>query len=140
MNIIAKRVRALIDVPFIHQGRDENGLDCIGLVAIGYGYPINKLPAYPRDPLNNELEKYLIAALGAPALEKPFTIEDLKENDLVAMQYRGPIRHVGIVLKHPTIPGEFSLIHTDSMIGQVKEHILDFKWFRRIEKVWRLES
>jgi cell wall-associated NlpC family hydrolase len=140
VNSIAERARLLIGVPFVHQGQTEQGLDCIGLAAKAYNYPFSLVPAYGRDPLNGELERYLIEAIGAPVFNKPFPKEWLKEGDLVAMQYRGPVRHVGIVLNHPSMKGELSLIHTDSMVGKVTEHVLDFKWFRRIEKVWRLEK
>lgn len=139
MTDIAKRARSLIDVPHIHQGRTFDGIDCIGLIAYAIQYPFDQIPPYPADPINGELETAMQAAFGPPLLLKP-TIDQLREGDIAAMQYRGPIRHVGIVLNHPTIPGALSLIHTDSMVGKVTEHILDAKWLRRIEKVWRLES
>lgn len=137
MTDIAERARALKDVPFVHQGRNENGIDCVGLMAYAIQFPFDQIPPYPRDPYNSELENAMQAAFGPPLLLKP-TIDQLQEGDLAAMQYRGPIRHVGIVLNHPTLPGVLSLIHTDSMVGKVTEHILDAKWLRRIEKVWRL--
>lgn len=139
MTSIAERARALKDVPFLHQGRDENGIDCVGLLARAVEYPIDQIPSYPRDPYNRELEKAMTFAFGEPVIKKPWP-DQLREYDMVAMQYRGPIRHVGIVLNHPTIPNALSLIHTDSMLGKVTEHILDAKWIRRIELVWRLES
>lgn len=139
MTNIAERARSLKDVPFLHQGRDRNGIDCIGLMAYAVQLPFEQIPPYPRDPHDGKLERAMCDVFGAPLLTKP-TIDQLREGDLAAMQYRGPVRHVGIVLNHPTIPGVLSLIHTDSMVGKVTEHVLDFKWVRRIEKVWRLES
>lgn len=139
MTDIAERARSLIGVPFVHQGRDENGIDCVGLMAHAIRYDFDKIPPYPPDPVNSELENAMTAAFGPPMFLRP-TLGDLREGDLCAMQYRGPIRHVGIVLKHPAIPGALTLIHTDAMVGRVTEHILDAKWLRRIEKVWRLES
>lgn len=136
---VAERARSMIGVPFLHQGRDRNGIDCVGFMAYVIDYPFAQIPAYPRDPLNSELETAMTAAFGPPLLLKP-TIDQLREGDLCAMQYRGPIRHVGIVLNHPTLPGQLSLIHTDAVRDAVTEHILDAKWLRRIEKVWRLES
>lgn len=138
MTDIAARARELKGIPFVHQGRDRNGIDCIGLMAYAIEYDFDKIPAYPRNPVNSELENAMQAAFGSPLLLKP-TIDQLQEGDLAAMQYRGPIRHVGIVVNHVNLPGVLSLIHTDSMVGEVTEHILDAKWLRRIEKVWRLE-
>ena len=140
MTNIAERARLLKDVPFLHQGRTFDGIDCIGLMAYAIQYPFDQIPAYPRDPINSELENAMTAAFGEPLFATPpIRVEDLREGDLAAMQYRGPIRHVGIIVNHLTIPGALSLIHTDSMVGKVTEHILDAKWLRRIEKVWRLE-
>ena len=139
MTLIAERARELKGVPFLHQGRNKEGIDCIHFMAYAIGYPFDKIPAYPPDPINGELERAMSAAFGAPKFLKP-TIDLLREGDLCAMQYKGPIRHVGIVLNHLTLPGELSLIHTDSMVGKVTECRLDTKWLRRIEKVWRLES
>lgn len=140
MTELANRVRRLKGTPFLHQGRSVDGLDCIGLAALAWCFPFDQIPAYPKDPINCELENAMERLFGLPAFLKPVTSQMLREGDLAAMQYRGPIRHVGIVLNHPTLKGELSLIHTDSMVGEVVEHILDFKWLRRIEKVWRLES
>lgn len=139
MTLIAERARELKGVPFLHQGRSKEGIDCIGFVAYAIDYPFDQIPAYPPDPINGELERAMTAAFGLPNFIKP-TADVLREGDLCAMQYKGPIRHVGIVLNHLTLPGELSLIHTDSMVGEVTECRLDAKWLRRIEKVWRLES
>jgi hypothetical protein len=54
------------------------------------------------------------------------------------MQYAGPIRHVGILVPHVSIPGQLSVMHTDSNVGCTTECLLDSFWLRRIMKVWRL--
>lgn len=135
------RARLMLGVPFLHLGRSAKGTDCIGLAAYAYSYPARKLPSdYPRDPLNGELEKEIRAALGPPVLEFQrggAEARFLRPDDLVLMAYRDPIRHVGIVGSHPAFPGHLSLIHTDSTVGKVVEHILDFKWLRRIREVYR---
>lgn len=140
MSEFADKLRLLKGTPFLHQGRSVHGLDCIALAAYAWSFPFDQIPPYPADPINGELETAMQELFGSPLIIKPIKAAMLREGDLAAMQYKGPIRHVGIVLNHPTLKGELSLIHTDSMIGEVVEHILDFKWLRRIEKVWRLES
>lgn len=132
-----ERARSMIDTPFIHQGRDRNGIDCIGLIVYAMDYPIAKVPAYPRDPFKSELETAMTAAFGEPLLCDP-TLDELQEGDIVVMQYKGPIRHVGIIANHEHHAGYLSLIHTDSNLDKVTEHIIDFKWLRRFKKVWRL--
>lgn len=138
MTQIAERAREMLDVPFLHQGRNKIAIDCVGLAAHVFNFPAEEIPPYPADPINGELETTLTALFGPAVLIKP-TIDQLREGDLVAMQYKGPLRHVGIVLNHPVFNGALSLIHTDYMVGKVTELSLDFKWLRRIEKVWRLE-
>ena len=132
-----ERARELVaaKVPFLHQGRDFNGIDCIGAVVYAHQYPLDKVPPYPKDPIDGRLSRELRRAFGAPVMVKPFDPVMLSDADVVLMQYKGPIRHAGLVARRPG--GGFNLIHTDSTLGYVTEHILDAKWLRRIEEVYR---
>ena len=127
----------MIGVPFLHLGRDANGIDCIGLVAYAYGYSADKLPAYPRDPYHNELQQGLNAVLGAPRALAPVPVGALAPGDVLAMAFGRPVRHVALVAEHPTFAGVLSIIQTDSTLGRVTEHILDAKWLRRVREVYR---
>lgn len=138
------RMRELVSeqVPFEHLGRDKNGIDCIGALAYAFQYD-GELPVYNRDPFNGELEKHLTKVLGQPVLyrksllDPPVDIAQLQELDVLSMQYRGPSRHVALVVKHINIETALSVIHTDSNRKCVVEHILDSRWIRRIVGVWR---
>ena len=130
------------NVPFVHQGRSLAGIDCVGALAWILEYA-GDIPAYPRDPVGGELERELEKVLGTPILtySRVSKLEDpsvLQACDIVSMQYAGPIRHVGIVVPHISIPNQLSLVHTDSDVGRTTECILDDYWLRRIMKVWRL--
>jgi cell wall-associated NlpC family hydrolase len=142
-----ERMRELVaaKVPFVHQGRDFAGIDCVGALVYAFQYD-GPVPAYPQDPVNGELERELRRIFGAPALERastvarPFTADLLRPGDVVSMQYAGPVRHVAMLAMHVdqrNCPGTLSCIHTDAMLGRVTEHILDAKWLRRIMRVWR---
>lgn len=140
-----ERMRELAQarVPFVHQGRDFAGIDCVGAIVYAFQYD-GEVPAYPDQPVNGELELNLARVFGEPvrvhSREEPITPDDLRPGDIVSMQYRGPSRHVALLALHPdqrNCPGALSVIHTDSMIERVTEHILDAKWVRRIVKVWR---
>lgn len=140
---VVERARELVaaKVPFLHQGRDFNGIDCVGALVYAFQYD-GLIPPYPENPINGELETNLQNVFGEPLrvvnrLQPMTTCEDLRSIDILSMQYRGPIRHVAIVVPHVTIAGALSVIHTDSAVGRVTEHILDTKWLRRIVKVWR---
>ena len=138
-----ERMRELVaaKTPFVHQGRTVQGIDCVGALAYAFQYQ-GEVPAYPEDPVNGELERELIRVFGQPQLyrasllEHPVVIQDLRVGDVVSMQYRGPVRHVGLVGDYP-YPGELSLIHTDAILKKVTEHRFDQKWLRRVVGVWR---
>lgn len=130
-----ERARAMLGVPFLHQGQNEKGIDCVGLLAHAMAFPFSRVPAYPRDPHQGKLEATLTELFGPPLITNPESADVLQPGDFVAMQYRGPVRHVGIVTDYP---GAVGLIHTDSMVGEVTEHRLDEKWLRRIVYVWRV--
>lgn len=132
-----ERARSMLGAPYLHLGRDANGIDCIGLVAYALEYDEKKLPAYTSDPFNGELERNLDAILGAPgAVVQGATYEDIHIGDVVALAYIKQVRHVALVAQHPTITGVLTLIHTDSTLGMVTEHTLDAKWLRRIRRVY----
>lgn len=130
-----ERARELIGVPYLHLGRDFNGIDCVGLLVYADEVDLGVVPAYPRDPVNGELEHNLNAYYGEPLIDRTPLLDELAPGDVVALQYKGPIRHVGLVGDHPA--GGVSLIHTDANLGRVTEHRLDAKWLRRIKKVYR---
>lgn len=105
-----------------------------------------KLPPYSKDPINGELEKELNKIFGAPffyrksLLAPLIEISELQELDVLSMQYRGPVRHIAMVVNHVNIPGALSVIHMDSNRDRVVEHILDLRWIRRIVGAWRPEA
>lgn len=123
-------------VPHVHQGTDLNGIDCVGALVYAFQYH-GPIPSYPQDPVNGELERELTAIFGPHRFERPLAKGCLQPLDILSMQYKGPVRHVALVVPHVNIPGALSIIHSDSMHEKVVEHILDFKWERRIVKVWR---
>lgn len=142
-----ERLRELVAarVPFVHQGRTFEGIDCIGALTYAFLYK-GDIPSYPDNPINGELETELTRRMGPPLLDvhrlHPLTTtENLQSLDVLSIQYRGPVRHVAICVPHldqRNCPGAISIVHTDAMVGRVTEHILDAKWLRRVVKVWRL--
>lgn len=146
MNPVDKRIQLArewveLEVPFHHLGRHVHGADCVGLLVHAMGYPQHMVPAYPRDPYEGKLERTLGAIFGPPVAAggaQGVQAATLLPGDVVAMAYGRPVRHVGIVAQHPAYPEHLSLIHTDSNVGKVTEHILDESWLRRIKLVYRV--
>ena len=117
--------RQYLGIPWAHQGRNpEIAIDCIGLGILACrdcGIDVPDEVEYGRDPINGLLESSLRSLFGDPA-------SDIRPGDIVAVRYGGNIRHVGIVGEHSAIPGELTIIHTDSRIGRVVEHRIDEGW------------
>jgi len=128
--------RTFLGVPFRHQGRNPSvGLDCIGLLVaaatvLGLPQVAGDSTAYGRDPAHGLLESYMRDLFGSP-------VSDMQPGDIVAIDFKGAIRHVGIVGIHP---GGLSLIHTNFSVGKVTEARLDDRWLKRIKAVYRVES
>lgn len=139
-----ERLREMVaaKTTWVHQGRSIHGADCVGALVYAFQYD-GEVPAYPRDPVNGELERELRRVFGEPILYRDNLLDSvvdraaLRAGDIVSCQYAGPVRHVAVVADHPALVGQLSLIHTSATVGFVVEHILDAKWMRRIVGVWR---
>lgn len=135
--MLYEAARRYLDVPFMHQGRNPaRGIDCIGLLRLAAKDAGLDLAAHDRrdygiDPAHGLLQHHLQAAFGAP-LAAP----TIQPDDIVAMRYEGPVRHVGIIGERE---GALSLIHTDAKHGKVVEHVLVPKRRSLIVSVYRLE-
>lgn len=129
MTEAVQRARALLDVPWRHQGRDPAvGLDCVGLIVRALELT-EDYTAYGRDPHQGQLEAELQRRFGAA-----LPVEQMQPGDVVAMAFAGPVRHVGLVADSTL---GLTLIHTDSNVGKVTEHLIDARWMRRIRGVYR---
>jgi cell wall-associated NlpC family hydrolase len=125
--------RAYLGTPFRHQGRNPDiGIDCIGLIVLagedaGHLFPVFDRTDYGKDPVDGLLEEMLRLAFGPP-------LSDMQPGDIVAIDFKGAVRHVGIVGEHPA---GLSLIHTNMAVGRVTEARIDWKWRKRIKGVYR---
>lgn len=124
-----------VGVPFRHQGRTIEGLDCVGLLALSMqdcGYTPEDIPAYghqPRDGwLRKELERYKCIEVSRPP----------QVNDVLVFRLRpkGAAVHIGIVTEHPHGLG---VVHTYGHIGRVVHQRLDEKKMALVAHVmeWR---
>lgn len=110
-------------VPFLHQGRTMNGVDCVGmLVVLGekVGYPeIIDVTDYRRVPKSEEIK----AVLGANCNEIP--LEDVGIGDIYFMRHhaRKP-RHASIKVS------DTQMIHANGKVVRL-DYLSDFpeSWF-----------
>lgn len=127
--IQVERARALLGVPWEHQGRNINiAIDCIGLLV--YAFEIDApIPTYARNPTEGKLEAAMRDYFGPPVTD------GIRVGDVVVIAFGKTLRHVAIV--GDDIYGGLSLIHTDSIVKKVVEHPLDDKWNRRVTETYR---
>ncbi len=119
------RARSLLGVPFRLHGRDENGLDCVGLIALAYdcldiaptGYRLRNALSPRWDTL---LERHFARRIG-----------QAKRGDIFFCD-AGPAQyHLGIWTGQ-------SLIHADAGIGRVVELPGPVPW--PVRSIWHLKN
>lgn len=122
-----RAARELVGVPYRHQGRTRNGLDCLGLVLLAAdAVKIMPLEAgrtnYGRAPLDELLA-------GLPRYCD--TIEDDAPGAIVAIRWPGD-RRTG----HVAICAGATLIHSYSNMGRVVEHGFRGRWRDWVVSRW----
>lgn len=125
--------RQWLGVPFVHQGRTEWALDCVGLLVVaarGAGIPIQDRTDYPPTPNADALDQRLQEQLGAPISK-----DSLRPGDVVTIKFKGQPCHVGII---GWFENRMTVIHTSFGVGRVTEHGINDKWLRRIHRVYRV--
>lgn len=126
--------RRRIGLPFLHQGRTDNGADCIGfagliLADIGIALPPLRTD-YGRTPSAKKLESELVRFLG-----EPIPLVSMEPGDIVSMKWFAESNHIGLVTPHPE--RRFGLIHSYKNATRVIEHGMDSIWLSRITGVYR---
>lgn len=112
-------------VPWIHLGRSERGVDCVGLLVLtawAQGWQVQDSTYYGREPARNnnsfQLRDYLRRNLGEP-VTRP-----LQPNDVLLMKLRPRFdpAHVGMVAPHRL---GLAVIHAYGEIGRVAYQRID---------------
>lgn len=123
--------RRYLEVSFRHLGRDETGLDCIGLGIVACR-EAGLLPEsfdvrnYSRTPNGNHFIRELIRA-GLCRAPKDIA---RRPGIIVTMRYGREPMHLAIIGEHGR------LIHAHSSVGHVAEHALTKTWEGRITSAW----
>lgn len=125
--------RGWLGVRWRHQGRDRDGVDCGGLLAVSLA-EIGRMPAdkraYGRVPKDGWLEH---------TLEDNFGPADpagrLRFGRVAVFHFgEGEPDHVGIIANHRQ--GGLGVIHAYAPWRKVVEHRLDDRWRKRITEVY----
>ncbi|MCA1596139.1 MAG: C40 family peptidase [Chloroflexi bacterium] len=130
---IVDQARQYLGVPYLHQGRNRAGLDCIGLIVLvarDLGMDVQDRADYSVDP---EPER-LFAGLGQHLEEVP--VEQAGPGDVVLFRVRTEPQHTGILSAGPD--GDPHLIHSYSSpsVARVVETVIS-TWAERMVAAYR---
>lgn len=138
---IVAAARRYLDVPFVHQGRGECGLDCLGLLLVvakrcglsfkGLAVSDIDVPTYGMRPdtllLKQRLDHFL----------QPIPREQVAVGDVVLLKVHGSPQHLAIICDYPMV-GELGIIHAYAPVRKVVEHRYDPAWKRDTYAAYRL--
>lgn len=124
---VIDEARTWLGVPFLHQGRNRRGVDCVGLPIV-IGQALGLVPA------NFEVANY--GRLSSPELMQRLMqhctrIASPVPGSLVAIAWTKTAAHVAICT------GE-NLIHSYQNVGRVVEHGYRGRWVRLTHSAWAL--
>ena len=125
--------RQWIGVPYRHQGRTRQGVDCIGLAiacAQALGLPVYDVDGYSRAPSGGMMRRLL------KAHTDPMALSDIEPGDLLHMAFNEQPQHLAIVSNLQPL----RIIHADGLVGRVVEHGLDGQWRGRIRDAYRIRG
>lgn len=134
-NDIVTEARSYMGVPWVHQGRSRDGVDCLGLAILvagatrGYEFDLRNYAAQASDE-----------TMQAKCLEHmdKVRLADLAPGHIVVIRFENQ-RHMAIVCDYH-IAGHLTLIHASSKYGKVVEHRLDSVWRRLIMSAYALRD
>lgn len=139
---VVDAARNWLNVPFAHQGRSRQGVDCLGLlvmVASDLHLRFDDQPPHALDdthyghrPCTKTLLRGLASCL-RPIREK----NDMNIGDILVLNVESRPQHLAIIGDYPK-PECFSMIHAYAPSRKVIEHRLCSSWQRDIACMFRL--
>ena len=117
-----------IKIPFKDRGRDENGVDCFGLVQMIYQDEFKiQLPSYIETYANEKDKKAICHAINSEKkLSGWLETTTPKFGNLIILNLLGRPRHLGVMLDENTF------IHCMKGKGTIIENTTDISWRNRI--------
>jgi cell wall-associated NlpC family hydrolase len=127
---VVREARSWVGVPFRHQGRDRNGVDCVGLPIVvlhnlGAVEADFEIRDYPRLPFQGNLESRIVAHCTP--------LPEAVPGCLIALKWHRSLAHVALYTDADT------LIHALERHGRVIEHGFRGMWRTRFAQgAWAL--
>lgn len=127
---VQRIARTWLGVPFLHQGRSRQGVDCGGLLlCVGEeaGLSLIHPGTYSMSPEPNLVLDAITANCDRIALL------EIMPGDVLHFSFAGEPRHVGIA-------SDIGVIHAWAKPKKVVEHRLDEIWLRRLMGTYRVRG
>lgn len=128
---IVEAARTWVGVPYLHQGRSRQGVDCIGLLAClakQFGVSDYDETDYGRRPSGLHMRRVLESNLIKT------TYGDLQPADIIHMATDKDPLHVALVSRRNPL----YIVHASSDFGRVVEQRLDDVYIRRLRACYRI--
>lgn len=140
MSLIVQQARTWKGAPYLHQGRNRFGVDCVGLPLAVYaalGVEFEDFRAYGEEADPKELLRRLRDSLGPEIVVAPVSEADLIPGDIIVFHFpkSKTERHLAIVADRET--GGLNFIESNGNQRRVVERRLDEKYRARITHVFR---
>lgn len=124
---IVLAARQWLGTPFRHQGRDANGIDCVG-VPIVIAREFDLLPPTFVDPVYGRAPTGEIVSMLCDVCEP---MDKAVPGSLIVIAWTKVAAHVAICT------GD-TMIHAYESVGSVIEHGYRGRWVRMTHSVWRM--
>ena len=124
---VVETARTYLGTRWRHQGRDRQGLDCVGLVlrvARDLGLTEFEISNYGRVPSNRMMERVLAEQCCRT------TLAEIDSGDILHLAFEKQPQHLAIVT-------DIGIIHADNEYGVV-EHGLNRTWRMRVRGCYRM--
>jgi cell wall-associated NlpC family hydrolase len=133
---IVAAARDWVGVPYRHQGRTRNGIDCIGLllnVAVDVGHPLTETGG----PYSTQPQGYQLTVPGDKQLWKPARQDKLIPGDigLFWVWSRREPQHIALFGE---TPHGVTIIHSFSKFQKVVEQSWNSLWAKRLHCIFNL--
>lgn len=125
--------RALLGVPFRHEGRSPTGVDCYGLLIVvgranGLDVPIET--GYGLRPSGRHMRDQLRAYCD------PIGLAEAQPGDILHLKWGREPQHLAIVSDVDPL----RILHADGIIGRVVEHGLTGDWRESVRGAYRIKA
>ena len=126
---------SMLGTPYHHQGRDENGLDCIGLIIAALrrqGIGVQAPADYGKSPPGDAL----LRGIDQCGLFHEVPVDQRQPGDVLVFAIRRDPQHLALLTERPA-DGPEIMIHSADVIMEVRAATLGEAWLRRIVAVYR---